>query len=166
MQAIDESSGKELERLTGNAVSIRDQTFIRTATTGLSLWEVELGIPIDLDKPIGERRSVVEAKMRGVGTVTPAMVERVAQSYERGDVRVTQRYSDYTFIVTFIGTLGTPPNIDDLKAAIEEIKPAHLDVEYAYRYLRIKEIHNVMTIAQMNQTKLDKFAGGAIPDVE
>lgn len=37
--------------------------------------------------------------------------------------------------MSFVDTMGTPPNIDDMKRAIEELKPAHMAVEYKYRYL-------------------------------
>ena len=52
------------------------------------------------------------------------------------------------------------PNLEDLKSAIEEIKPAHLAVAYAFNYLLIRDIHDVMTMGQLGQTPLNKFAGG------
>ena len=38
------------------------------------------------------------------------------------------------FVIRFVGTLGIPGNMADLKLTIEEIKPAHLAVEYEYIY--------------------------------
>lgn len=161
MRAIMQTEGLEIDQLRTAFLSNRRQYFIRQADTGLVLWEYELGIATDTTKPIGERRSVVESKVRGIGTVTRAMIERVAQAYDRGLVRVTTQPRLYQFTVQFIDTLGTPPNIQDLMDAIEEIKPAHLAVKYTYRYLRIKEIHQVMTINQIQATRLSNFTPGA-----
>ena len=38
--------------------------------------------------------------------------------------------------------------------------PAHLILEYLYRYLLIKEVHEVMTLTEMDATVMNKFAGG------
>ena len=37
-------------------------------------------------------------------------------------------------MIKFVSVLGIPPNIDDLTAAINEIKPAHLDFSYEYLF--------------------------------
>ncbi|MNN78327.1 hypothetical protein D3C81_1948730 [compost metagenome] len=57
-------------------------------------------------------------------------------------------------------TVGIPPNLDDLKAVIEEIKPAHMKVEYEFSYLLIRDIDGVMTLDQLEQEPLLNFAGG------
>ncbi|MMZ67964.1 hypothetical protein D1872_306060 [compost metagenome] len=57
-------------------------------------------------------------------------------------------------------TVGIPPNLDDLKEVIEEIKPAHMKVEYEFSYLLIRDIDGVMTLDQLDQVPLLKFAGG------
>lgn len=131
-----------------------------TATWGLARWEKDLKIMTIPSKPIGERRSVVISKMRGSGKVSASMIKNVADSYDRGQVDVTVFPSGYYFVIQFIGTIGLPPNMEDLKAAIEEIKPAHLEARYSFRYLVIREIHHVMTINEINSTPLNKFAGG------
>lgn len=159
MKAIMDAQGSELDRVRAAALSNRNQYFIRRADTGLFRWEEELAIVTNLNKDIEERRSVVESKVRGVGTVTLAMIERVAQSYDRGLVKAT--FAPPGIItIQFIDTLGNPPNIQDLMDALEEIRPAHLVLNYAYRYLRIKEIHQVLTINQMNALKLENFTPG------
>lgn len=167
MRAIMQAVGVELDRYRGFTDTLALQFYITTATYGLPNQESEYGIETDIAKPIGERRSVVLAKARGLGTVTPQMIERVAQAYERGLIEVVNiNNPPGTFTIRFIDTLGTPPNIPDMKNAIEDIKPAHLEVLYAYRYLRIREIHRVLTLRQMNATRLDKFTPGQQPTEE
>lgn len=132
------------------------QFSVDTATWALTIYEHDLGIPTEISKPPDERRSVIKSKMRGSGKVDAALIESVAESYSNGDVQVL---FDGKITIRFVSALGLPPNIDDLKAAIEEIKPAHLPIFYSYRYLTITEIEG-MTITQIEATTLDRFAGG------
>lgn len=121
---------------------------------------MELGIPTDRNKPIEQRRAVLESKLRGAGTFSGALVKNVAEAYDGGTVEVSFQPEEWGFTVKFVDTLGIPPNLEDLKSAIEEIKPAHLAVAYAFNYLLIRDIHDVMTLGELGQTPLNKFAGG------
>lgn len=158
---IIERQAKEFADLDAAIKDVLDQYFIDTATWGLAKWEAVCGIPTDETKPLDQRRSVIKSKLRGIGTVTVEMIKNVAEAYLNGEVDVTNNYANYEVIVTFIGKIGIPPNLDDIKNALREIIPAHLGITYKFRYLLIKEIHNVMSINQMQSTTLDKFAGGA-----
>ena len=59
----------------------------------------------------------------------------MAEAYDQGTVDVTEQPALYQVTVTFVDTTGVPPNIDDLAAAVEAIIPAHLQVQYQFRYL-------------------------------
>ena len=56
--------------------------------------------------------------------------------------------------------MGIPDNLAILKKLIEDIVPAHIPVIYAFRYLLIREVHGVMTLAELDATPLNHFAGG------
>lgn len=157
MTSLLDAQGTELDDLRLAIGDTLNQLFVNSATWGLDLWERELGIPPDPAKPIGQRRSLVMSKIRGTGTVTVELLHTVAQSYDRGSIEVIEEPVLYRFTVRFIDTLGLPPNIDDLKSAIEAIKPAHLAVQYAYRYLNISEVQK-MTIQQIQSHPLTDFA--------
>lgn len=111
------------------------QLNVETATWGLDIWEKAYGIETDISKPYDFRRSRIESKMRSKGVTTVAMIQNVAQSFSNGSVDVIEHPAEYRFEIKFIGTLGIPPNMDDLTAAIEEIKPAHLAYAYIYTYI-------------------------------
>lgn len=134
-KSVIESDGAEIEKLRQDIDSTLEQFFVPTATWGLDKWEKFLGLEIHTGKPIEHRRSRIISKMRGLGTVTVEMMKNVAEAYDGGTVDVTEQAPLYQFTVEFIDTRGIPPNLDDLKAAIEEIKPAHLAVAYKFRYL-------------------------------
>ncbi|MDR6553845.1 uncharacterized protein YmfQ (DUF2313 family) [Paenibacillus qinlingensis] len=135
-----------------------EQFFVSSATWGLDAWEAELGIASVPGKPDDQRRSVINAKLRGVGTVTVDLIQSVAEAYERGVVEVTQQPASYQFTVRFVDTLGTPPNMNDLKAAIEDIKPAHLQVIYQYQYFLLSQLHQTLTINEIQTRKMTDFA--------
>ncbi|OPJ58431.1 YmfQ family protein [Clostridium oryzae] len=131
---------KELDNYNAAIDDIADQCFIDKATWGLKYWEEFLGIAVDETKPEGDRRSVIKAKLRGTGTVTVSLIKNVAESFGNGGVAVTENTAPYTFEVKFNDIRGVPTNIDDLKAAVEEIKPAHLKVIYTFTYTLWEEV--------------------------
>lgn len=101
---------------------------------GLELWETAYGIPIDLSKDEEFRRTRVISKLRGQGTPTVSLIQAVAASFANGQVEVVEHQGTYCFTVKFVSVLGVPPNIDDLTASINEIKPAHLSFIYEYLF--------------------------------
>ena len=80
------------------------------------------------------RRSRVRAKLRGVGVTTVALIRDTAASFSNGAVEVTEQAAQYRIKIKFAGTIGIPPNLDDLTAALREIMPAHLGWDYIYVY--------------------------------
>ncbi len=156
MASLLDTQGFELDKLGQDIGSTLDQYFVSTATWGLELWEKELGIPVDKLKPVEQRRSIIFSKIRGVGTVTVQLIKSVAEAYDGGTVEVLPHPETYTFTVKFVDTRGIPPNLDDLKAVIEEIKPAHLAVEYAFTYTQWSELR------QKTWGELNTFTWGEV----
>ncbi|MBN2981973.1 MULTISPECIES: YmfQ family protein [Cohnella] len=157
MSSIADAQGSELDDLQRALDETLAQFFVATATWGLDVWEKEFGIETDETKPVDQRRSNLISKIRGTGTVTIELLKSIGESYTNGKIEVTQQPALYRFTVKFVDNVGLPPNIDDLKAAIEEVKPAHLDVQFAYRYLTVSEV-NQMTINQLQSHPLTDFA--------
>ncbi|MEK8205824.1 YmfQ family protein [Paenibacillus sp. FSL R5-0636] len=160
MNELMNGEGPEFDLLGTRVEELLNQAFPESATWALGRYEEELQIVVDTNKPSDQRRSVIISKMRGFGKVSGDMIKNVAQAYDGGTVDVAVSPAEYKIVITFIDTLGVPINIDDLKKALEDIKPAHMILSYAYRYLLIKEVHKIMTINQLQQTLLNKFAGG------
>lgn len=140
MTNLTDAEDNELARFEQDIQTTLDQFFVNTAEYTLDRWEKEFGIKTNPTKPLAERRSVIKSKMRGSGTVTVSLIENVAESYDGGNVEVTEQADLYQFTVTFVDTRGIPPNLDDLKEAIEKIKPAHLAVTYVFSYLVWNEL--------------------------
>ncbi|CAM3442553.1 putative phage tail protein [Marinicrinis lubricantis] len=133
---------------------LKRQLSVDTATWGLEIYEEEYGIPVDTTKSYSERRSVIKSKMRGTGKVDAALIKLVADSYSNGGVDVD---FDGAIRITFTNVIGAPPNIEDLKEAIEEVKPAHIRIKYGYKYLLIQQVQ-AMTINELQSRPLTDFA--------
>lgn len=134
---IFEAESKQFNSRDEAIADLNAQLSVDTATWGLVIYETELGIPIELNKPYSDRRSVIKSKERGTGKVDAALIKLVADSYSNGDVDIN---FDGRIHIIFTSVVGTPPNMQDLKNAIEEIKPAHLAVVYLLLYNQYKTL--------------------------
>ena len=114
----------------------KDILFDECSEAVLALYEKEAGI-IPSSTLLSDRRSAVMAKWLSDGVPSLETIQRMADAWSYGKVLCT--YSDLTIHVSFVDK-GIPTGIDDLKAAIEEVKPAHLAVEYIYTYNTWKDI--------------------------
>jgi len=155
---IYNAQGIELDTLFSNIDDINAQFDVDTATWGLDIYEKELAITTDYTKLFDYRRSVIKSKNRGNGKLDATMIKLVCDAFTNGDVQIT---FDGIIHVNFTSIKGVPPNMDDLKNAVEQIKPAYLLLDYLYSFLLIKDIEGVMTLDQLQNTKLGLFAGGA-----
>nr|WP_303244423.1 YmfQ family protein [uncultured Cellulosilyticum sp.] len=131
---IQASIGAEDDILKQAIEELLSQLFIETATWGLSHWEKYLGIDVDLNEPITNRRARVMTRLRGQGTTTKEMIKNVCRSFTGGEVEIIENSAEYHFIIKFVDVKGIPGNMDYLTSAIEEIKPAHLRFSFEYKY--------------------------------
>jgi len=116
------------------------QGFVETATWGLKFFEEELGLPIEPNLSYEQRREMIKAKLRGTGTTTIKLIKNVAIAYSNGEVEVTEHNEHYYFEIKFIGTRGIPANMVGLKSILEEIKPAHLGINYVFTFATWGEV--------------------------
>ena len=110
------------------------QLFVDTATWGLTSWEEEYGIKTNLNLSYEERREIVKAKRRGQGTCTVELLKNVAEAFSGGEVNIIENTAPYTFTIQFVGVKGIPRNMQGLKEAINDIKPAHMLYDFKYTY--------------------------------
>lgn len=150
MQTLQEIISKVTEDLEDGLSETILQCFAATASSLLARWENMLGLEVDISKSDEFRRERITAKITGVGTTTKAMIQDVAIRYSNGEVEVIEDNANSRFTVKFVGTLGIPGNLADLKLSIEEIKPAHLAVIYEYVYRTNAELA-VYTHGQLAQ---------------
>ena len=134
MQELMKSIELEFERLKEEVTLTENQFFVLLADKDIQKHEADVGLTPDPNANIETRRGRVMSKLRGTGTVTKTMMKNVAASFVNGDIEIIEYPSEYCFAVKFTSRTGIPYNIADIKAMVEEIKPAHLAVEYIFTY--------------------------------
>lgn len=131
---LNNANSIELNSFNLKLDSILNQFFLNTADFTLDRWEKELGLEVNNNYNIDFRRSKIISKLRGQGTITINLIKSVSESFSNGEVDVIENNPSYSFTIKFIGAKGIPPNLEDLKKSIDDIKPAHLGVIYEFKY--------------------------------
>lgn len=135
------------------------QLNLQTATWALELYERDYGLSTDVSQSFTERRSRIAAKMRGAGTATIAALQNIADAYVNGTSQITDLAQLFTLCVQFHGEYGVPSNLEACQKALEAARPAHMQLQYAFRYLLIRDIHLCKTLSAMEEIPLNHFAG-------
>lgn len=109
------------------------QLFPSTASGwGMELWERAWGIPVDRTQSDQRRRERILAKVKGTGTTTVEVIRGIAESFSDCPVEVVELSELYRFVIRYIGTASIRHS-EDLIAAVNQLKPAHLDFHMAFR---------------------------------
>lgn len=142
MNALFRSIESEYARLENEVKLTENQFFVILADKNIQNHEQDVGVSPDDTADLETRRGRVLSKLRGTGTVTKTMMKNVAASFVNGDIEITEYPSRYMFSVAFTSKQGIPYNLQDIKDMIEEIKPAHLAVEYIFTYRLWEDVKN------------------------
>lgn len=134
MKAINTAIENELRRLMGRAEGIIREANVTTAEEWLSVWERSVGLPNDTGLSIEMRRSRVLARLRQLDTTTAARIAVIVQAYTRCNVEVVENYDKYNIEIRLVDRIGKPEDMDKAINQVSIIIPAHLSVNYFYRY--------------------------------
>lgn len=128
-----------------------NQFIVNTATFALGRYEEQYGLPIN---PSGlsyaERRSRIKAKMRTYGVVTKETLQNIVNSWTNADIEIIEDYANYKVVIKFVSIVGVPENMEDVYSAIREVLPAHLNVEYQFKYNKWSDVES-KTWGQLEQ---------------
>ena len=158
---IENALSIQVDKMQQTRDEFMQQLNVQTATWGLSLWEEMLGVPTNESENAEYRRSRILSKLRGQGTSTKEMLENMAAGFTNGKVTIVEYPEEYRFEVHFDGTTGIPPNMEDLTAALEEVKPAHLAYRYIYYYFTHQQI-SPYTHSQLHAYTHEQIRNGGI----
>ena len=139
MAELERVLGEEAGKLAASREDVLAQLWIDTATWGLDLWEQWCGLPTDRSRPYSYRRGRIKAKLRGQGATTAEMIASVVASFgfQPEQVSVTEHPADYQFEVVVSDLAAVPEDTADIQAAVNEIKPAHLDYWFTYELAQL-----------------------------
>ena len=117
-----------------NAEETTKQTRPSTATILLDEWEREFGIEPRKGYDVKFRQKMLLAKEKGEGSITLQVIKETAESFTGAEVAVSSDTDESLIFIKFVGTIGIPKAMEDLKNAIDDIIPAHMEVQYEYVY--------------------------------
>ena len=111
-----------------NTVDLR--MFI-TSTDEFERHERDVGLtPIISDNET--KRSRVLARLQGSNLLTISELKSLINIYDKTGCTVIEDFSSYTVTIIFDGRTGKPYNLEQIQAAVEEVKAAHIKINYAF----------------------------------
>ena len=130
---IQDSFSVEANSINDEVENTLNQFYVDSATFGLDYWEKMLGISKN-NNDIQTRRENIKAKMRSRGTTSIEVIKNICEAYSNGIVEINVDYSNYSFEIVFVSTIGVPLSFEELDRVINEIKPCHLAHSYQFNY--------------------------------
>lgn len=146
-----------LSRQETEAEETADQILLDAITWNLSREEQLAGIVPPSGATLEDRRSTLAAKWRSGGKIGVDQIQSVADAWRDGQVDVL--FESGHIVITFSGEYGVPSDLNGLKSAVSLVAPAHLMIEYRFRYLLVREVAT-MTVSTLGDQTINKFAFG------
>ena len=120
-------------------------------------YEAKMAITPSAGQTLEDRRSAIQAKWKSAGKIDLALIQAVCDSWKNGEVSAA--FTGGTIQLTFNSIYGVPSDLQTLLNAVDDVKPAHLELAYVLKYLLISDVQ-AMTLSQMEVTPINHFAGG------
>ena len=113
-------------------ISDEDKRLFITTTDSFLLHEKDVGLS-EITADNETKRARVIARLQGNNLLTKSELEQLILMYDRTGCIITEDYKNYTVAVKFSGRKGVPYNFEQIKSAVDEVKPAHLQVNYEFQ---------------------------------
>lgn len=162
MQNIMNANNLEFEKLNAMTEQAFKEIVIDTATEKLSDYEKSLFITPGINDTLADRRSRVKSKMRGYGNITLQQLKSVVESYAKGDVEITEEFSEYTIKIKFINRVGRPDRMDYIDQVVRDTIPAHIAVEYIFIYNTWGAVKDSLTWGEIKENTWDDLLNEVI----
>jgi hypothetical protein len=151
------SSGIELDEIERVLNDIYNQYWFDTMTWGADIVAKQLKVKLDSTMTQADKNSLLEARWKASGKSDVFLLQTICDSWKNGEIDVF--FTNGRIQVKFVGEYGVPSDLDSLKSELNKSKPAHLAIDYLFKYLLVKDVHN-MTVNELQLTTINKFAGG------
>lgn len=137
--------------------NLKNEFFFDTLNISIPAYEKLMKLTPFANATKEDRQSSIWARWRANGKNTIKLIQDICNTWKNGEI-------DAGFIngkikLQFINTYGIPAQsaLQSLISQIEEIIPAHIGYFWQYKFLLKKEIHNVLTKAEMEQLTKNKY---------
>lgn len=125
MGSAIQAAAEELDRISGEYGELRNELTVSGSTKTLERWERDYGL-LPGTASAEERRRKILTEMRAGGTVTAETVRMLAETYFDRPCAVTEKYSQYTIIISCLNGV-TVEAMRAFEKTARKIIPAHLD---------------------------------------
>jgi Uncharacterised protein conserved in bacteria (DUF2313) len=132
------TEANEFTRVRAKLNEILDQFYVETATYGLDRWESITDIEYIEERSTISRRHYINAKLRGVGTVTPTLLKSIVDAFYTAEIY--EEPNDFKVRIKLVGKRGVPKNLEDIEDAVNNVIPAHLQPYFEFTYLPWSEV--------------------------
>nr|DAH06884.1 MAG TPA: tail protein [Caudoviricetes sp.] len=112
-------------------IAVEDLKLFITTTDDFALHEKDVGLP-EVIADNETKRARVIARLQGNRLLTKPEFEDLIWIYDKTGCTVTEDFANYTVTILFSGRTGIPYNLEQIKEAVEEVKPAHIQINYAF----------------------------------
>lgn len=130
VKAVYAAVGNALDKLDEELKRQIDSLYI-TTTEDFSRHEKDVGLSaVTADN--ATKVSRVIARLQGSDLLTPGRLKSLVYDFVKTGCTIREDFAQYTVYVTFSGRTGIPYNIEPLKAAVDEVVPAHIKISYIY----------------------------------
>ena len=148
IQSLDDTQREQM-------LDITQQLFPGSMTWALAIEERDAGLAST--GTLEERRTALIARWRAAGKCDVDLIQRVCDRWKNGEISVG--FAEGVIVLTFVGAYGVPEAgaLAALQDAIEHTIPCHLETEYLYRYLLVREV-GAMTVAELQGHTMHDFA--------
>ncbi len=140
VQAVNKTEAAEAIRLQAKVQELLDQFYVESATFGLDRWESLVGIEHIPQRSEISRRHFIEAKLRGAGTTTLAILNDIVNAFYGFETTELPTENAVNFKLVEVGRRGIPKNLEDIQAAVNDVIPAHIEPRYEFTYLPWSEV--------------------------
>lgn len=121
---------------------IYDNEFFDTLDdNAVALYEYFLSITPKKGQSIDSRRSVIRSRWVSSDKATLQLLQVVADSWKNATIKL--EFINGRIHVKFISPIGIPTDLDSLKEALENVKPAHLAIFYTFAYLTWSDAYKI-----------------------
>lgn len=112
-------------------ISAEDLRLFITTTDNFSLHEKDV-VLAEISADNETKRARVIARLQGNNLLTKAELERLIRIYDKTGCTITEDFANYTVNILFGGRTGIPYNFEQICEVVEEVKPAHIKVNYEF----------------------------------
>ena len=125
----------------------------------LALWERILGITPEDGATEEARRADVRAMWLASLPPSIATIQAVCDAWRAGEISAEYEAGIGTIVLYYLRSFGPQEGQAGLVRALDIVKPAHLALEHAWRYYRVKEVHRQVSVAELEKTPRGWFGG-------